>query len=204
MRTIEVTLNGRSVTMRVRPFYKHERLIVAIDPDTSLSGVVSVQNGQILKMESLDFFSLQDLMPKLVDGKVLVLLEDVDNNKPTYGRGTNEAVKHAISRKVGRVQHAARQIRQLLERAGVEYLLIKPLMIPEKQHSKRDAQFFSTLTDWEGRTNEDKRDAAMIGLYGLPDKYQVCEKRRVYVGQSCSCCKRVSPEANREKIHVQA
>lgn len=187
MPIIKTTINGRPAEMSVKSFYRHDKLIAAIDPDTDKSGLAIVDDGILKALDALEFYDLVDRLAGL--SEVLVVLEDIDNSRPTYPRGTSQSVKNAISRKVGRAQHAAKMIRKAMDRAGVEYVLVTPLSLPEKRRAKGDGKFFNDLTGWVGRTNEDKRDAAMLGLYGLPPGYSVCDQQHAFAGAVCPSCR---------------
>jgi len=194
---VETVVNGRPAVLEAKDPYKHERMIVAIDPDSDAPGVALIHDGQIRELESLDFFDIQDRLQMSYWAGALFVIEDIDNKNPTYARnGVNakqQGVINAISRKVGRAQNSARQLITLLERVGVEYVLVEPLRTYEKQRSKKGGEgsvFFKALTGWPKRTNEDQRDAAILGLYGLQQDYQVCDKRHVYVGNFCQVCAR--------------
>lgn len=191
MPIIKTTINGCPAEMSVKSFYRHDRLIAAIDPDTEKSGLAVVVDGSIRSLEALEFYDLVDRLVELSEAGALVVLEDIDNSKPTYPRGTSQSVKNAISRKVGRAQHAARMIRKAMDRANIdiEYVLVAPLSLPEKRRSKNDGKFFNDLTGWAGGSNNDKRDAAMLGLYGLPPGYSVCDQQHAHAGAVCPSCR---------------
>jgi hypothetical protein len=174
--------------MAVKEPFVHNRTLIAIDPDSEKSGVALIKQGHIESLTSQDLFALMVSAREWKESGFLVLLEDIDNNKPTFKKGQKEKVSNAISRCVGRAQDAARNIRKILERESVEYVLVEPLRIPEKRRAKDDATFFNDLTGWEGRTNQDKRDAALLGLYGLPNNYKTCDVNHVFTGGVCRTC----------------
>ena len=209
MPIINTNLYGRKNEISVKEPFRHERSIVAIDPDSSKSAAAYIAEGCILGFEMLDLFKLMQRAEEWCSTGQLVLLEYVDNDKPTFNKkgGKGAAVKNSIAQKVGRVKQAARQIEQVLERAGCEYLLIEPLRIPEKRHAKKQQRgdtFFADLTGWNGLTNEDKRDAAMIGLYGLPNNYNVCERKHVFTGNRCPSCVRSEVAKARRSARAKA
>ncbi|MAD95866.1 MAG: hypothetical protein CMB99_00920 [Flavobacteriaceae bacterium] len=209
MPIINTTLYGRKTEMSVREPFRHERSIVAIDPDGAKSAAAYIDRGEILGFEMLDLFKLMLRAEEWCGTGQLVLLEYVDNDKPTFNKkgAKGAAAKSTVSQRVGRVKQAARQIEQVLERAGCEYLLIEPLRSPEKQHAKKQKMgdtFFNDLTGWHGATNADKRDAAVIGLYGLPDNYNVCERKHVFTGNRCPSCARANAAKARRSAKAKA
>lgn len=195
MPRINTVLYGRKTEISVKEPFRHERSIVAIDPDSEKSAAAYIQSGVLNGFEMLDLFELMERADEWRDTGALVLLEYVDNSKGTFAKKgvKGAAVKNKVSQGVGRVKQVARQIAQVLERAECEYLLVEPLRIPEKKHAKSQARgdtFFNDLTGWKGSTNADKRDAAMIGLYGLPETFNICEYRHVFTGSRCPSCAR--------------
>jgi len=63
---------------------------------------------------------------------------------------------------VGQVKGTARQLLNYLEYMGCKVEKVRPLRGPVKAKAKRDGDYFNKLTGWQGRTNEDKRDAALL------------------------------------------
>ena len=204
MRSINTVVNGRPAQVAVKPFYKHERLIISIDPDSDKNGVAVIVGGEIEELRALDYFDLNTFLVAKQPLNPLILLEDVDNSKPTWPSGAKRAIRERRSRDVGKVQMAARQIRKLLEHLSLEYLLVTPLEILEKRRSKTDGQFFNDLTGWHGRTNADKRDAAILGLDGLPDDYSICPDRHVFTGGRCQACALAEATKRRRAVKRKA
>ena len=202
---IQTVHNGRPCEVAARSPIVHQRSIVAIDPDNKASGVAWIERGRIVRLESMSLFDLQDEIPAIAAAGYLVVMEFIDNSKPTFrGSENNQKVRDAISRSIGRAQDAARQLRLLFERSGVEYVLVEPLRGFEKRTAKADAGFFKDLTGWTGRTNEDKRDAGMLGLYGLPHGYRVCEQRHVHMTAVCPSCHREEMRRARRRARSAA
>jgi len=63
---------------------------------------------------------------------------------------------------VGQVKGTARQLLNYLEYMGCKVEKVRPLRGPVKAKAKRDGDYFNKLTGCQGRTNEDKRDAALL------------------------------------------
>jgi len=140
--------------------------VIGIDPDIRKSGVSVVRR---CKIESLHMLTMLDLIAFIEAHKhqAVFLLEDVTANKPTFDRGFQPMrVKLAIAQKVGMVKGAAMVIEELLGQLRCCHLMVKPLQGRWKK-AKDDAELFNQLTGWQGRSNQDTRDASIIALKGL-------------------------------------
>lgn len=142
-------------------------MIVGIDPDLEASGVALVINGQLVEMKTLSFFSLMELIRSYKD-EALFAVENVELNKALYAKhnGKNQRVRERIGQNVGQVKAVARLIEQWLIQSNAPYVMVAPLKGRFKK-AKEDKEYFNRLTGWTGNSNADKRDAAMIALYGI-------------------------------------
>lgn len=138
-------------------------LIIGIDPDTEKSGVSVVQDGVVTDLLSRSFFELQSNIIEWIEAGAHFALEDVESNKPTFNRGTNHRANTRISQNVGQVKMVARLIKQWLELNQAQFTLVRPLSGSAKL-CKKDAQRFNQYTGWQGSSNADTRDAAMLAL----------------------------------------
>ena len=143
-------------------------IIIGIDPDIEASGMAIIKDGKIEAMLKIPF---PELIEKIVSahkqGKIVVKLEDVEANKPMFVRnlaGAKQAMK--VAQNVGMCKGVARMIKESLEYHGVTVQMIKPLKGNVKK-AKKDASYFNQITGWEKRSNEDCRDAALIGIFGV-------------------------------------
>lgn len=148
---------------------------VGIDPDLHKSGVATAKDGVLITLDAMTLFELVAFIDEHKH-QALFKLEDVNAIKPTFPRSVkcartgrmkpvNQAVRDNISQKVGMVKAAGLMIQRALEEAGADFVLVKPLQGFVKR-AKDDAAFFNKLTGWVGKSNQDKRDAALIALYG--------------------------------------
>ncbi len=145
-------------------------MIIGIDPDLDKNGVALVEGDKIVSLHGLRFVELLRLMDQYPDATYV--LEDVEANKPTFNRGiTNRKQENKISQNVGQVKGVARIIGQCLEDKDCRFIKAAPLKGIHKK-AKNDKAFFNQLTGWEGQSNQDKRDAALLAKYGIrPGQY---------------------------------
>lgn len=142
-------------------------LIIGIDPDLEASGVAIVRNGQIDSLSTMAFFDLLEFI-HLNQANAVFAVEDVELNKALYARhhGKNQRVRERINQNVGQVKAVARLIEQYLIRIDAAYTMVAPFKKRFKK-AKDDKEYFNRLTGWTGNSNADKRDAALIALYGI-------------------------------------
>ena len=142
-------------------------LIIGIDPDLEASGVAVVRHGKLVDMDSLDFFSLLDFIGRYKNEAVCAV-EDVELNKSLYAKhnGKNQRVRERIGQNVGQVKAIARLIEQYLIRIDAHHVMVAPLKGRFKK-AKINREYFNQLTGWTAISNADKRDAALIALFGI-------------------------------------
>ncbi len=139
------------------------RLVVGIDPDLKKSGVAVVSEGKLITLDNL---KLLDLIEFISEHKHCAhfVVEDVNHDKATYIRpGTNKNVMMNISQKVGMVKAIGTLLEEILTDLGAEFTSMKPLRGSVKK-AKKDAELFNRITGWVGKSNQDKRDAALLAL----------------------------------------
>jgi len=83
-------------------------------------------------------------------------------NRHTF-KGQTVAAAAKTGENVGRNHQRGMDIVEILEWMKIPYRLQKPIT-PNKW--KDDAAYFKTITGWHGKTNPEKRDAAML-VYGM-------------------------------------
>lgn len=148
--------------------------IIGIDPDLTASGVALVEGNKIIMLDKVSLPELLVWVNKnrwIANGEIIIRMEDPNLIKPTFPRAmpkarNKQAVMNNISQKVGQVKAVATIIMQLLEHAGHQVKPVRPLQGAMKHLAKRDAKYFNQITGWDGRSNEDQRDAALIALFG--------------------------------------
>ena len=138
-------------------------MVIGIDPDLEKSGVATVIDGKLTTLDTMGFFELTDF---ILEHKHVAhfIVEDVEHSKATYhrpGKGRAEMLK--IAQNVGQVKAIGRLLGVFLNGCDAQFTLIKPLKGRVKK-AKKDAEFFNKITGWAGRSNQDKRDAALLAL----------------------------------------
>ena len=144
-------------------------LTIGIDPDFVKSGIAVIQGKTILHLESLSFVDLFEYIaaagPK---ESITIKVENPEAIKPLFGEKVKNkrSVRVKICQDVGACKATARLICEVLESQGYRVTKVRPLKGQHKRQAKKDGNYFNKITGWQGRTNEDKRDAAMIALWG--------------------------------------
>ncbi|TGE08273.1 hypothetical protein [Hymenobacter fodinae] len=134
---------------------------VGIDPGVNVGFALSWA-GELLQLQTLDFWSAIDELRLLAEGAQLhVYIENPNVNKPTFfKKGANSvAVRENISQKVGSNKRDAQLLIQFVERLGV-----KVLAMPPRKAGKITAAGFKQLTGWAQSSSQHARDAAMLVL----------------------------------------
>ena len=147
-----------------KEFNIHHPQIIGIDPDLAKNGVALVEQGQLKTMSAKPFVELMAYIDANPDA--LFAVEDVEYNKPVFNRYLNKPQNLKVAQNVGMVKGVARHIFEYLEYRDCLYVRVPPLKGRLKT-AKDDAKYFNRLTGWQGRSSADKRDAALIALYGV-------------------------------------
>lgn len=139
--------------------------VIGIDPDMRKSGVAYIaEDGVIIDMESLGISDIVAMVRAFGD-RVIYAIEDVNKHGTIYqhNRKGSQSVRARIAQNVGMVKAAGSMIAELIEDATGRPPILAPLGIGKQV--KRSAKLFNQLTGWQGRSNEDTRDAACIGRW---------------------------------------
>jgi len=146
------------------------RTVIGIDPDLVKSGVAVVKYGELKYMQALKFPQLLEYARQHIEDGALFVVEDVEADATTYHRhGTNGRQHARIAQNVGQVKGVKRVLVECLESMGADVVQVKPLRGPIKK-AKADRVYFNRVTGWAGSSNEDKRDAALLALFGVGRK----------------------------------
>jgi len=142
-------------------------LYIGIDPDVDKSGFV-IWDKEKKALLDVDSATLPEMMTRLLRMKGRIALVIVESgylnkgNRHTF-RGQTVAAAAKTGENVGRNHQRGMDIVEILEWMKIPYRLQKPIT-PNKW--KDDAAYFKTITGWHGKTNPEKRDAAML-VYGI-------------------------------------
>lgn len=146
-------------------------MIIGIDPDLEASGVAIVEDRLLVEMFTVTFMGLHKYVSELSksDLDVVFVVEDVEKNRALYAKHTGQTalVRERIAQNVGQVKAVCRLIQQLLDSFKMSYKMASPIRGHLKK-AKTDREYFNKITGWTGSSNADKRDAALIALYGVP------------------------------------
>lgn len=142
-------------------------MIIGIDPDLRKSGVALVDSGEIKELKSLNAVQLVNYCrEQWLKHKAVVAMEDPNVNKPIFNRpGVGPLAKLKIAQNVGQVKATATLLAEFIMSEGVPVEMVPPLMGYPKA-AKNNAELFKQMTHWNGSSNQDQRDAALIALYG--------------------------------------
>ena len=133
--------------------------IIGIDPDIDKSGLAIAKDGMIKDLECLDFMSLQFFLVGNKDKIKKVYLEaGWLNKKASWHVSPNKETAGRTGYKVGQNHQVGMIIEQVLKHHEIPYDLVRPT------ESKRNHKDFCIFTKWdkEIRTNQEKRDAAIL------------------------------------------
>jgi hypothetical protein len=131
-------------------------MIVGIDPDIDKSGVAAIVDGALI-LRNLTF---TDLITCIGNDARKIKCMYVEAGwlykTASWHVATSKSMAANIGMKVGQNQAAGKLMIQFFESWGIKVVLVKPTS------SKLDADQFKRLTKYQGRTNQETRDAAML------------------------------------------
>jgi len=145
--------------------------IIGIDPGQS-TGVAILRQGVVAELKTVrpdDLAALIcDLLPRLV------VYED---SRPDTVYGASRRSMLHIARSVGQIDLLCRDIEELCAREGIDCFGVTP----KRKGRKRNAEQFTAMTGWAGRSNPHTRDAAVVAWpyrWGLPSGFTPHKTRR--------------------------
>ncbi|MFY5253559.1 hypothetical protein ACOUMD_17535 [Acinetobacter baumannii] len=144
--------------------FKEAQIIIGIDPDLEKSGVAIL--GDSLELKNLTFPQVIELFRNEQDSIKKVVIEAGWHNKKSnfHGRfGQSKSAGEAIARNVGENHATGKLIAEMAQSFGLPIVLVKPTK------TKLNAEQFSKITGWQGRTNQEQRDAGML-IWGMSGK----------------------------------
>jgi hypothetical protein len=141
-----------------------KNLFIGIDPDMKSNGVaIWDANNKMLVLKNMTFFQLYEFMNENRERVRLVRIEaGWLNHKSNWHicSGQSKAAGEAIARNVGMNHATGIHICEMCVFLELYYEELRPT------EQKKDAKEFKAITKYEGRTNQEQRDAAML-VYGI-------------------------------------
>ncbi|ARG17592.1 hypothetical protein B7L44_13920 [Acinetobacter nosocomialis] len=138
------------------------KIIIGIDPDLEKSGV-AVLGQSHFELKNLNFAEVVELFKAEQDLiKKVVIEAGWLNKKANFRSGANKsiAVNEQISRRVGENHATGKLLVQMAQHMGLAVIEVKPTK------TKVNSDDFNRITGWQGRTNQEQRDAGML-IWGM-------------------------------------
>lgn len=136
-------------------------IIIGIDPDLEKSGVAIL--GQSLELKNLTFSETVELFRTHQDEIKKVVIEAGWQNKKSnlHGRfGQSKIVGERIAKNVGENHATGKLLVEMAQSLGLPVVEVRPT------RTKMKAEDFNRITGWQGRTNQEQRDAALL-IWGM-------------------------------------
>lgn len=133
-------------------------MIIGIDPDAKKSAIAIIKDNK-LTLSEVKFFELfRFLYENRKEIRLVVVEAGYLNEKANWHNNKSGVyVAARIGKNVGENHQTARLIVEMCLHLGLNYKAIEPLGT-----KKIDQEKFKQITRYEGRTNQDTRDAGMI------------------------------------------
>ncbi|MFA2923390.1 hypothetical protein [Acinetobacter pittii] len=131
-------------------------IIIGIDPDLEKSGV-AIRSATQLVLKNLAFHEVITLFDTNRDLINKVVIEaGWLNTKSNFRNIQSRQVAERTAKNVGENHATGKLLVQMAESKCIPVLLIKPT------RTKLDSANFNRVTGWQGRTNQEQRDACML------------------------------------------
>lgn len=130
-------------------------LIIGIDPDLEKSGVAIL--GQFLELKNLTFAETVNLFRSQQDQiKKVVIEAGWLNKKSNFRYGHSKSAGEKIAKNVGENHATGKLLAEMAKEIGLAVVLVRPT------RTKLNSEQFNRITGWQGRTNQEQRDAALL------------------------------------------
>ena len=134
-------------------------LIIGIDPDLEKSGVAIL--GQSLELKNLTFSETVNLFRSQQDQiKKVVIEAGWLNKKSNFRYGHSKNAGERIAKNVGENHATGKLLAEMAKECGLAVVLVR------STRTKLNAEQFNCITGWQGRTNQEQRDAALL-IFGM-------------------------------------
>ncbi|CAL2077622.1 conserved protein of unknown function [Tenacibaculum sp. 190524A02b] len=137
-----------------------KKVYVGIDPDIDKSGF-DVWDKNNLNLRTLCFWDLVNelySLNKTSDLKVMIEAGWLIK-KSNWHKSNGKLQSEKIAKNVGMNHQTGILIKEFCEYKNIKFELVKP-------KGKLKAETFNKITNYQGRTNQEKRDAAML-VFGM-------------------------------------
>lgn len=137
-------------------------LIIGIDPDLEKSGVAVLKDGS-LRLNNMRFYDLTKYLEVNKDQIKKVVIEAGWMNKKSnlHSRiGQSKRAGERIAKNVGENHATGKLLVEMAESLGLAVVLVRPTK------TKKNSEEFNHITGWQGRTNQEQRDAGML-IWGM-------------------------------------
>lgn len=137
-------------------------IYIGIDPDVDKNGFAYYHTlTKSLELKSYSFWDLIEEIERVLyildfDDSFHVVIEGGWLNKKSNWHGGNKLASSRIAKNVGSNHQVGKLIVEYCEQNGIPHEVVKPTK------SKLNAETFKKVTGYEGRTNQETRDAAML------------------------------------------
>ena len=130
-------------------------LIIGIDPDLDKSGVAVL--GQSFELKNLTFAETVELFRSHQDQiKKVVIEAGWQNKKANFRGGHSKRAGERIAKNVGENHATGKLLVEMAKSFGLAVVEVRPTK------TKKNSEEFNRITGWQGRTNQEQRDAAML------------------------------------------
>lgn len=139
------------------------KIYIGIDPDVTLNGVAYyVPETNYLSLHNLNFWNLIKYIQDYQDSEFefAVIIEGGWLNSKSNWHGGNKLASSRIAKNVGSNHQVGKLLVEYCGIYGISHEVVKPRNLIKGK--KIDAKTFKAITKYEGRTNQETRDAAML------------------------------------------
>ena len=113
--------------------------------------------GQSLELKNLTFPETVELFRTHQDEiKKVVIEAGWLNKKSNFRFGHSKTAGERIAKNVGENHATGKLLAEMAKECGLAVVLVKPT------RTKLKAEDFNRITGWQGRTNQEQRDAGML------------------------------------------
>jgi len=145
----------------------HNPIYIGIDPDIDKSGI-AVWNPVLNDYESIECLGFWDIIGFLLDNNKRIKEVRIEAGWliKTNWHSMSKQGKQGIAetgRRVGMNHKTGQLMVEFCEKYNIPHKSIKPL---SNNYWAESAEKFAATTGWKGKTNPEKRDAAML-VFGL-------------------------------------